>query len=135
MNSSLTYEILLYLNSFYFGMFALCEFGMGIFKAVNLPYPTGTMVSEFVLLVFLCCTEAIRIFLGRKGNLTERSFCVLVSIALTGPSVFGVLYFLIWQTYVLRLEVVLCAIQLTLQGLELAFALLCLVTFYKSGTY
>ena len=135
MNSSLTYEILLYLNSFYFGMFVLCEFGMGLFKAINLPYPTGTIVSEFMLLLFLCCTEAMRIFLGRKGNLTERSFCVLVSIVLTGPSIFAVVYFLIWQTYVLRLEVVLCAIQLTLEGFELAFALLCLVKFYKSGSY
>ncbi|KAJ9601155.1 hypothetical protein L9F63_000675 [Diploptera punctata] len=116
-------------------MFALCEFGMGIFKAINLPYPTGTIISEFILLIFLSCIEALRIFLGRKGNLTERSFCVLVSIVLTIPSIFGVLYFLIWQTYVLRLEVILCAIQLTFQGLELVFALLCLVTFYKSGTY
>lgn len=135
MNSSLTYEILLYLNSFYFSMFALCEFGMGILKAVNLPYPTGTLVSEFLLLLFLCCIEYERIFMGRKGNLTERSFAVLVSIGLTIPSIFGIMYFLTWQTYVLRLEVVLCAIQLTLQGLESAFALLCLVAFYRSGTY
>lgn len=26
-NASLTYEILMYLNSFYFGMFAICEIG------------------------------------------------------------------------------------------------------------
>ncbi|KDR09042.1 hypothetical protein L798_01246 [Zootermopsis nevadensis] len=134
MNSSLTYEILLYLNSFYFSMFALCEFGMGIFKAANLPYPSGTLISESLLLVFLCCTEYLRIFMGRKGNLTERGFAVLVSIGLTIPSSLGIMYFLTWQTYVLRLEVVLCAIQLTLQGLELALALLCLATFYRSGT-
>jgi transmembrane protein 216 len=135
MNSSLTYEILLYLNSFYFSMFAFCEFGMGIFKAVNLPYPSGTLISELLLLLFLCCTEYVRIFMGHKGNLTERGFAVLVSIGLTIPSILGIMYFLTWQTYVLRLEVVLCAIQLTLQGLELAFALLCLVSFYRSGTY
>lgn len=129
------YELLLYLNSFYFSMFAFCELGMGIFKVVNLPYPTGTVLSEFLLLLFLCCTEYVRLFLGRKGNLTERSLVLLVSEGLTVPSIFGVLYFLLWQTYVLRLEVVLCAIQLTLQGLELAVALLCLVKFYKSGTY
>jgi transmembrane protein 216 len=116
-------------------MFAFCELGMGIFKVVNLPYPTGTVLSEFLLLLFLCCTEYVRLFLGRKGNLTERSLVLLVSEGLTVPSIFGVLYFLLWQTYVLRLEVVLCAIQLTLQGLELAVALLCLVKFYKSGTY
>jgi transmembrane protein 216 len=135
MNSSLMFEMLLYLNSFYFGMFGLCEFGMGLFKVMNLPYPTGTVISEFLLLLFLCCNEFVRIFMGRKGNLTERGLPVLVSIGLTVPSILGVVYFLIWQTYVLRLEVVLCAIQLTLQGLELIFALLCLTYFYKSGTY
>jgi len=135
MNSSLIYEILLYLNSFYFSLFAFCEYGMGIFKAVNLPYPTVTVISEFLLLFFLCCTECLRIFLGRKGNLTERSFVVLVSIGLTIPSMCGVLYFLLWQTYVLRLEVVLCAIQLTLQGLQVITALLCLAKFYKSRAY
>jgi transmembrane protein 216 len=135
MNSSLLFEILLYLNSFYFSMFALCEFGMGLFKVVNLPYPTGTVISEFLLLLFLCCIEFVRICMGRKGNLTERVLPVLVSIGLTIPSILGVVYFLIWQTYVLRLEVVLCSIQLTLQGLELTFALLCVISFYKSGTY
>jgi transmembrane protein 216 len=135
MNSSLIYEILLYLHSFYLSLFAFCEFWIGIFKAVNLPYPTVTVISELLLLLFLSCTECIRILLGRNGNLTERSVVLLVSVGLTIPSICGVLYFLLWQTYVLRLEVVLCAIQLTLQGLELAAALLCLAKFYKSGTY
>jgi transmembrane protein 216 len=135
MNSSLIFEILLYLNSFYFSMFALCEFGMGLFKVVTLPYPTRNVISEFLLLLFLCCIEFVRIFMGRKGNLTERGLPVLVSIGLTLPSILGAVYFLIWQTYVLRLEVVLCAIQLTLQGLELIFALLCLASFYRAGTY
>lgn len=134
-NSSLTYEILLYLNTFYFGMFAIAELGVGVFKITHLPYPTGTMISEFLMLILLCCTEASRIFMGRKGNLTEKSYSVMVSIALTVPSVLGTIYFLIWQTYVLRLEVILCGIQLALQGLELGFAVLCLSTFYRAGTY
>lgn len=131
-NSSLAYEILLYLNSFYFGMFAICEIWLTIFKTFNFPYPVGSFVSEIILLILLCCTEAIRIFLGRKGNLTERSFPVLISIVLTVPSVLGVVYFLIWQTYVLRLEMILCIIQLSLHGLELIFAFLSLCTNIKN---
>lgn len=135
MNSSLTYEILLYLNTFYFGMFAITELGVGLFKMTHLPYPTGTFISEFFLLILLCCTEGYRIFMGRKGNLTEKSFAVLISIALSVPSVLGTVYFLIWQTYVLRLEIILCGIQLALQGLELAFAVLSLLKFHRTGTY
>lgn len=134
-NSSLTYEILLYLNSYYFGMFAIAEVGIGAFKVIHLPYPTGTFISELLILVLLCCTESSRIFMGRKGNLTEKTFPVLASIALCVPSVLGTIYFLIWQTYVLRLEVILCGIQLALQGLELGFSVLCLSKIYRAGTY
>lgn len=72
-NSSLTYEILLYLNSFYFGMFAACELGMGVLKAVNLPYPENTLGTEGGLMLALCLVESLRIILGRKGNLSDRS--------------------------------------------------------------
>ncbi|XP_048512652.1 transmembrane protein 216-like isoform X2 [Athalia rosae] len=80
-NSSLTYEILMYLNSFYFGMFAVCELGMSVFKAVKLPTPgAGILLGEFSLLLFLIITEGGRIYLGRKGNLTERGLPMLLGL-------------------------------------------------------
>lgn len=135
MNSSLTYEILLYLNSYYFWMFAICELGVGIFKVSNLPYPFGTFITEVIMFTLLCCIEAARIFMGHKGNLTESSYPVMVSLILTIPSSIGVLYFLLWQTYVIRLEVVLCGIQLTLLSLEIIFATVCIVSFYRNRIY
>lgn len=135
MNSSLTYEILLYLNSYYFWMFAICELGVGIFKLLHLPYPVGTFIAEGIMFAFLCCIEASRIFMGHKGNLTERSYPVMISLILTIPCSIGVLYFLLWQTYVLRLEVVLCGIQLTFLSFEIIFATVCIVSFYRSRIY
>ena len=135
MNSSLTYEILLYLNSYYFWMFALCELGLGAFKLFNLPYPIGTFITECIIFSLLCFMEATRIFMGHKGNLTERSFPVMISLLLTIPCSIGVLYYLLWQTYVLRLEVVLCGIQLTFLSLEIIFATVCIVSFYRSRIY
>ncbi|XP_012275581.1 transmembrane protein 216 [Orussus abietinus] len=132
MNSSLTYEILMYLNSFYFGMFAVCEVGMGVFKAVKLPSPgTGTTLAEFALLLFLLATESGRIYLGRKGNLMERGLPILLGIVLTVPSALATLYFLIWQNYVLRLEVILCSIQLVLLASELVISIMCLIAIYR----
>lgn len=131
-NSSLTYEILMYLNSFYFGMFAVCELGMGLFKAINLPSPgTGTTAMEFSLLVFLIATEGGRVYLGRKGNLTERGLPILLGIVLTIPSALATLYFLIWQSYVLRLERMLCGIQLVLLVSELVISVMCLVAIWR----
>ncbi|KAM0729487.1 Transmembrane protein 216 [Formica fusca] len=131
-NSSLTYEILMYLNSFYFGMFAVCELGMGLFKAANLPSPgTSKTVTEFALLFFLMATEGGRIYLGRKGNLTERGIPIFIGIVLTIPSILATLYFLLWQSRVLRLEVILCSIQLVLLISEVVIAVMCLIAIYR----
>lgn len=70
-NTSLTYEILMYLNSFYFGMFATCEIGMGTLKAVNLDYTKTKLTQESLVLVFLCLLESVRIHLGKKGSLSD----------------------------------------------------------------
>ncbi|TGZ35405.1 transmembrane protein 216 [Temnothorax americanus] len=132
-NSSLTYEILMYLNSFYFGMFAVCELCMGLFKAVNLPSPgMSKTLMDFALLFFLIITESGRIYLGRKGNLTERGLPILIGIVLTVPSSLATLYFLLWQHYVLRLEVILCSIQLILLVSEMVIAIMCLITIYRA---
>lgn len=75
-NPSLTYEILLYLNSFYFGMFAMCELGMITLKAVNLKYPEQILMRETCILLSLCLVETIRIILGRKGSLSDHGKCL-----------------------------------------------------------
>ena len=46
MKSSLTYQVLLYLGSYYFGLYALLEIILIIYKSIILPYPTGNLVSE-----------------------------------------------------------------------------------------
>lgn len=131
-NSSLTYEILMYLNSFYFGMFAVCELSMRIFKTMNLPSPGASKtLTEFALLFFLILTESGRIYLGRKGNLTERGLPILIGIFLTVPSSLATVYFLLWQDYVLKLEVILCSIQLVLLASEVIIAIMCLIAIYR----
>lgn len=72
-NSSLAYEILIYLNSFYLGMFFVCEVAMGILKACNANYPENALMTEAGIFGLLCLVEVLRIFLGRRGNLVNRS--------------------------------------------------------------
>ncbi|CAH4035268.1 unnamed protein product [Pieris brassicae] len=104
-NSSLAYEILLYINSFYFGLFATCEL------------------------------EAARLILGRKGSLSEKDVPVMFSVLLTVPSITGVLYLLIWQVVVLRIEYIWCTLMLSLQSLEFIFASMFIVTMCRGPSY
>lgn len=56
---------------------------------------------------------------------------VLVSIVLSIPAVLGTLYLILWQTYVLRVDVILAAIQAAFIGLELVFGIISMITFAR----
>merc|ERR1711860_225523 len=105
--SSLPFQILLYLNGWYFAFFFVCEILLFVFKGETLPYASNVLAAEIILLFLLAAVEAFRLFFGKKGNLTEQ--------------IGGVLFFWLWQTYVLRVEVVLAALQVAFIGLEVVF--------------
>lgn len=77
-NSSLAYEILLYINSFYFGLFSTCELGTLILKTVLIAgrYEVETdptkLGRDYGVLIALFIVEAARLILGRKGSLSEK---------------------------------------------------------------
>ena len=70
-------------------------------------------------------------FLARKGNLTERIIGVIVSILLSVPAIMGAIFYLYWQTYVTRADVILAAIQLAFLGLQLVFGIISIITFAR----
>ncbi|XP_046742423.1 transmembrane protein 216-like [Diprion similis] len=114
-------------------MFAVCEFGMSIFKALCLiPQPSvESVLHGLAILLFLIITETGRIYLGRKGNFTEQGPPLMLGILLTIPSALATIYFLYWQMSVLRLERILCCIQLFLHATESVISIMCLVAIYR----
>ncbi|KAI8518990.1 transmembrane protein 216-like [Branchiostoma floridae] len=133
--SSLPLQVLYYLNGWYFGFFWIAEALMFVYKGQVLPFPSTNLASEIVLLFLLGIIEVIRLFFGSKGNLTERIISMVVSILLCLPVLFTVLFFLLWQTYVLRAEVILCAILLVFLGLELVLGVAAMVSFARAETF
>ncbi|XP_017769042.1 PREDICTED: transmembrane protein 216-like [Nicrophorus vespilloides] len=133
MNVGLTFEVLLYLNSYYFGLFAVCEIGINVVKAINQPLPSfGT---DLGILLGVCVLEVFRVIIARKGNLTEKWWSVFAALLFTVPSALGVVYFLLWQSFVIRFEYIMCAIQLTLQAMEIFFGILVLLPICKTPEY
>jgi putative Mn2+ efflux pump MntP len=76
-------------------------------------------------MLYLC------IFSARKGNLTERIVGVIVSILLSIPALLGGVFYLYWQTYVTRADIILSGIQLAFIGLELIFGIVSIITFAR----
>ncbi|XP_008325434.1 transmembrane protein 216 isoform X2 [Cynoglossus semilaevis] len=133
--SSTPLQLLFYLNIWYFAAFYLAEILMFIYKGIILPYPPDNLILDVVLLVILLALETLRIFYGWKGNLCERSLALCASLFMLFPCAALAVYYLLLQTFVLRLEFILSAILLCFYGLELLLGLISLSAFSRSKVY
>ncbi|CAL8332823.1 unnamed protein product [Gadus morhua 'NCC'] len=133
--SSTSLQVLLYLNCWYFAAYFLAESLMFIYKGLLLPYPSDNLILDVVLHLLFLCLESLRIFYGWKGNLCERSLATSVSLLLLLPCLALAVYFLLLQTFVLRLEFILTAVLLCFYGLEFLLGLVTVSLFSRSKMY
>ncbi|XP_072251275.1 transmembrane protein 216 [Leuresthes tenuis] len=133
--SSTPLQVLLYLNSWYFAAFCLAEVLMFIYKGILLPYPSDNLVLDVVLLLLFLALETLRIYYGWKGNLCERTLSSCVSLFILFPCAALAVYYLLLQTFVLRLEFILCAILLCFYSLEFLLGLLSVSAFSRSKAF
>ncbi|GBN01454.1 hypothetical protein AVEN_259010-1 [Araneus ventricosus] len=129
--SSLSYQIFLVTGCWVFLVFTFLEALLLIFKKIFFVYPTGNLLFEIALLVFLFGIESVRNFLGKKGNLTERLLSVVLSLLLTIPVACGICYFLWFQTYVLKVDLIISIVLLSFIAFQTLFAIFTLFTFEK----
>ncbi|KAI4874750.1 hypothetical protein NFI96_028368 [Prochilodus magdalenae] len=128
-------QVLLYLNSWYFAAFFVAEVLMFVYKGVLLPYPQANLILDIVLLLLYAGLETLRLFYGWKGNLCERSLTLSVSVFVLVPCTVLSVYYLLLQTFVLRLEFILNAVLLCFYGLELILGLMTISSFSRASIY
>jgi len=83
-----------------------------IYKAVVFPYPRAILGAEAATLSFLAVIDAGRMALGHKGNLTQSRLPLLLFVLLCCPVIIGHVFFLEFQTYVMRLDQIINIIAL-----------------------
>ncbi|PFX27051.1 transmembrane protein 216-like [Stylophora pistillata] len=134
--SSLPLQIFLFLNIWYVMVFCVAELLLYVYKGILLPYPdtAKTLTIEIIIIFLLAFIEGVRIFLGYKGNLAERTMALIFSVVLGIPVLFIDLFILLWQTYVLRIEVVLVSVALAFLGFEIIFSFAAIFTFKRHQT-
>ncbi|CAK6977424.1 transmembrane protein 216 isoform X2 [Scomber scombrus] len=108
---------------------------MFIYKGVLLPYPSDNLVLDLVLLLLFLGLENLRIFYGWKGNLCERSLSSGLSLFILLPCAALAVYYLLLQTFVLRLEFLLSAVLLCFYAAEFLLGLFSLSAFSRSKGY
>ncbi|XP_039664583.1 transmembrane protein 80-like isoform X3 [Perca fluviatilis] len=67
-----------------------------------------------------------------KGNLTESERYILANLIVTGTTILLTIYFLVWQTYVMRADVIISSVLLVAYGLDGVLALSTLARLARS---
>lgn len=138
MQAALVFEVLMYLNSYYFGLFTIWEFVTYLIKTVvkesDYHGNTTKVWIECVVFLLFCFFEAGRLYLGRKSDSCDKPIYIVFSLLLVIPTSGAVVYLLECQVFSVRLETMLCSFQLFLEVFELFFGLVHLVT-YRADKY
>lgn len=125
--SNTALHILFRLNIFYTIFWFILEILLFIFKYYHLPYASQAFGIEMAIIFMLCLNEFIREFYGIKGNLTLKTNHLIVSIVYGIFSIIGFVFFLVWQSYIQRVEILLSAIGLTLIVIEILLSIITII--------
>ncbi|XP_053142366.1 transmembrane protein 80 isoform X2 [Hemicordylus capensis] len=111
-------QIIFYLNGVYYIFYFLATLLMIIYKSQLFTYPDNFLALDLILLLVMAILEALRLYFGTKGNLTEEEAPLGISLVITAGSIILAVYFLVWQTYVMRADVIINAVLFVTYGLE-----------------
>uniref|UniRef100_A0A663F7J8 Transmembrane protein 80 n=1 Tax=Aquila chrysaetos chrysaetos TaxID=223781 RepID=A0A663F7J8_AQUCH len=92
-------------------------------------YPDDFLAPDLALLFIMAILEVLRLYFGSKGNLTEEEAPLGLSLVITVGSVILSVYFLVWQTYVLKADVIINAVLLFTYGLESVLKVIAIAAF------
>lgn len=99
---------------------------------INYYYYFSTRVAHKSVCIVKEINKCYIIFLfplGSKGNLTEEEGPLGISLVITVGSILLSVYFLVWQTYVLKTDVIINAVLLIIYGIEGIFHIIAIAAF------
>ncbi|KAJ8002478.1 hypothetical protein DPEC_G00159330 [Dallia pectoralis] len=129
--SSVLLQMLFYLTAVYFTFYFLSTLCIIIYKSRVLSYPDKPLVQDVGLLFFMAGLELLRLYSGMKGNLQEKEGYLWASLGVTGMTALSSVYYLVWQTYVMRADVILNSVLLSVYGLGGVLGLTTLARFTR----
>lgn len=101
MLSSLPLQVLLFFNGWYDVAYIIAMSLLFAWKGTNLPYPDelrDMLGLEVAIIFLLAIIEYARIFMATKGNKTEQTGPLIMSLVLCLPAFTGYAYFLRLQS-------------------------------------
>jgi len=130
--SSVIFEIFLTINRWSLLLWLLVESLSFVYKNATIIYPNqGLIAGEIILMLSVFFVDLLRILLGSISNRIESILLSTITILLTIAIFFGYLYFIVWQLFVIRAELIMTIIALIFTGSGIIFLILCIIFFAR----
>ncbi|XP_065159665.1 uncharacterized protein [Atheta coriaria] len=135
MDAPLMYEVLLYLNVYYFGVFAGSEM-LIVFAKFNGPLPTPHIELDGAVVAGILISELIKLLMfNRLRDLDRKCLSDFLAQFLTALSLLGLVYIFVLQHPVLKIEYIVCTIMFLLLITEFTYGFLQFVPCCKKKQY
>ncbi|XP_068117411.1 transmembrane protein 80 isoform X2 [Hyperolius riggenbachi] len=115
----------------YYVFYFLASLLMIIYKSQVFSYPDSNLALDLGLLFLMAIIESVRLYLGMMGNLTEEQLPLGSSLFFTVGNVLLSVYFLVWETYILRADLIINGILLVFYGLEVVLEIFTIAAFFR----
>jgi len=125
--SSTALHILLHVNIAYTILWFILEILLFIFKSYHLLYASNAFGVEISLIFMVCLNDFLRHFFGIKGNLMLQPALLIIFILYGLICAVGFVFFLILQSYIQRVEILLSGIGLALILIEILLSIITLI--------
>mmetsp|Transcript_15786 Transcript_15786/g.44182 ORF Transcript_15786/g.44182 Transcript_15786/m.44182 type:complete len:147 (-) Transcript_15786:133-573(-) len=127
--TSVSLEVFFYFGGIYDVVWWIAELCVFIYKGISLPYPTNSYAVEFTFLWLYLLVEPVRLFLGSKGNKTESVQPLSFSLLCSLPVIALHIYLMLFQTFVLRLELIMNGAALVFIGFQVLISVVKIPSF------
>eukprot|EP00041_Stephanoeca_diplocostata_P018178 m.379052 g.379052 ORF g.379052 m.379052 type:complete len:143 (-) comp20943_c0_seq12:257-685(-) len=115
-------------NRFYVFFFVAFQ-ATFLWKGYMLPYTQAAWYGEYFGVWILSGVEVFRIYFAMRGNLTATVFSMTMANVFAVATILTHVFYLVWQTYVLRIESILLVVALVCEGLELVLGVFAALSF------
>lgn len=130
--SSTTLHILLHVNIVFTIFWLILEILCFIFKLYHLSYPPNAFGIEIAMVIILSFNDFIRHFFGIKGNLVLKPILLIIFLLYSVFCSIGFVFFLVLQSFVQRVEILLSGIALALILIEVFLSIIVLILNYRA---
>ncbi|XP_076262896.1 uncharacterized protein LOC143197937 [Rhynchophorus ferrugineus] len=123
MDAELMFECLIYINAFYYPVFASAEFIMVIAKYQSIR-ETPNIEQDGAVCFARLIAEILKLLIFYKCKEKRKKLVTIFALLMTGVSLATIIYTFGFQDPVLKLEKVLCSLTIMLVTAEIIYGIL-----------